>query len=941
MILIDINIWGRLHPLIVHFPLGLLVGVLLLESLNKWRNPKIDYRDLLYLGALFAWIAAGTGLVLMQSEDYTGELVAKHRWSGIISALSATLTAFIYYRRAQLPPGLPYLALWGNAIILSFTGHLGASITHGPDYLQEALSWNMDPKNTTALLEDFAQGDTLSTEQLDRLNLEVRALFAHHCYSCHSTGKRKGDLALDHKAGVFAGGENGPVIAVGNSGKSELIRRVKLPAGHDDAMPTKGKRLSDSEIRLIELWIDQGAHWAADTLKVFYEAPLALTKPDLPNPVNGFEHPIDRWISAYFEENNIKWPTLIDDRQFIRRAYLDILGLLPPSDSIRTFIASKDLHKRTRLIDQLLTDKENYALHWLSFWNDLLRNDYSGTGFITGGRKQITEWLYRAVYEQMPYDKMVHALVNPTPQSEGFINGIQWRGVVNASQRVELQAAQNISQSLLGLNLKCASCHNSFINNLTLDQAYGFANVFATEPLEIYRCDKPTGRMAQMAFLYPELGTIQSDSLNDRLAELAKILVQPENGRLYRTIVNRFWDRLFGRGIVAPVDEMDNKPWSQNLLDWLASDFIEKGYDFHYLLKLLMTSRAYQLPAVAYPSPDYLNNPDFSFRGPTLRRLTTEQFVDVFSQAISPMYHGVAYNPVKSEVDAKWIWHEEIQLDRRVLPTPGTRFLRKVFRLDPKKAVVGARLLITADQYFELFINGQKITEDGTWWKVNREQVPVDILSDNNIIAVKAKNEGVIPNPAGLLFQMELLYSDSSKVSIYSDPTWKTSADTSIVGWDGLQYDDSDWKNAWQAGSFEKSYWGQLLDFTFHPGEMHLDFARAAIVGQDDFMKTLGRPARENVVTKRDEEATLLQALMLTNSAFFHENIRLGAKKLIERSSGKQDQMIEKLYAAILGRSPSGKEYKMLRKKLNTGDEQEALEDIIWSLLLLPEFQFI
>ena len=265
--------------------------------------------------------------------------------------------------------------------------------------------------------------------------------------------------------------------------------------------------------------------------------------------------------------------------------------------------------------------------------------------FITGGRKQITDWLYRSLLEEKPYDQMAKELINPSPESEGFIKGIQWRGEVNASQRTEIQAAQNISQSLLGLNLKCASCHNSFINNLTLDQAYAFANIFAEEPLEVYRCDKPTGRMAQTGFLYPSLGEVVSDSIKGRLAELAQVIVQPENGRLYRTIVNRFWDRLFGRGIVAPVDEMDNLPWSQDLLDWITADFIQNDYSLSQLLVSIMTSRAYQLPALAYPSPEYLASEEFVFKGPSVRRLSAEQFVDAFGQVVTPLYHGLAFDP--------------------------------------------------------------------------------------------------------------------------------------------------------------------------------------------------------------------------------------------------------------------------------------------------------
>src|SRR5690606_11461517 len=99
-------------------------------------------------------------------------------------------------------------------------------------------------------------------------------------------------------------------------------------------------------------------------------------------------------------------------------------------------------------------------------------------------------------------------LLDPTEESKGFIKGIAWRGAVNSSQTTAMQAAQNVSQALLGVNLKCASCHDSFVSDWKLDDAYAFANIFSEEQLEINRCDIPTGKMADTRMLWPELGTI-------------------------------------------------------------------------------------------------------------------------------------------------------------------------------------------------------------------------------------------------------------------------------------------------------------------------------------------------------------------------------------------------------------------------------------------------
>src|SRR5262249_62368762 len=174
---------------------------------------------------------------------------------------------------------------------------------------------------------------------------------------------------------------------------------------------------------------------------------------------------------------------------------------------------------------RVLADNRAGTEHWLTFWNDLLRNDYAGTGYIDGGRKQISAWLYRSLLENKPYDQFVRDLIHPTKDSEGFILGIKWRGNVNASQVREVQFAQNVSQVFFGANLRCASCHDSFIDHWKLDDAYALAAVVADRPLEIHRCDKATGKFAAARFLWPDLGTIDRKlSKAKRLERLTELM---------------------------------------------------------------------------------------------------------------------------------------------------------------------------------------------------------------------------------------------------------------------------------------------------------------------------------------------------------------------------------------------------------------------------------
>ena len=144
-------------------------------------------------------------------------------------------------------------------------------------------------------------------------------------------------------------------------------------------------------------------------------APLKPRRPDLPPAHDGMANPIDRILDAYLRQHKVAWPQPLDDAAFVRRLYLDVIGLLPTPEQLDAFLNDAAPDKRARLIQQLLADRRGYADHWLTFWNDLLRNDYAGTGYIDGGRKQITAWLYPALLDNKPYDQFVRELISPTP----------------------------------------------------------------------------------------------------------------------------------------------------------------------------------------------------------------------------------------------------------------------------------------------------------------------------------------------------------------------------------------------------------------------------------------------------------------------------------------------------------------------------------------------
>ncbi|MGC4035773.1 MAG: PSD1 and planctomycete cytochrome C domain-containing protein [Chitinophagaceae bacterium] len=505
---------------------------------------------------------------------------------------------------------------------------------------KESFIGDSSPANDSPVKSFYNFSAINDTDQVDQLAVQARTILAHNCTRCHGAGKTEGGLRLDTKDFIEKGGSSGGVLLTGDPSHSELIRRIKLPRDNADVMPASGELLPKEDIATLELWVQQGMPWPKEGMAGLYHvAPMAPRTPELPTISGDLSNPVDRFVNVYFSKNNIEWKKTVTDQIYIRRVYLDITGLLPPADSVDAFVKNNKADKREKLVSSLLNRDDDYAQHWLTFWNDALRNDYSGTGYITGGRFDITKWLYNSLRDNKPYNAFVKELISPDSTSDGFIRGITWRGTINASQRVEMQAAQNISQVFLGLNLKCASCHDSFISDWKLDDAYAFANIFSDSTLEVNRCDKPTGRMAGRRILFKELGQLDtSGGKTERLKRLADMMVQPKDGRLYRTLVNRIWAQVMGRGIIEPVDMMDNQPWSQDLLDWLASDFTATGYDIKKLLFTILTSKTYQLPSVAIDDPNILTSSKYVFNGMLRRRLTAEEFTDAVSTTIQPVY---------------------------------------------------------------------------------------------------------------------------------------------------------------------------------------------------------------------------------------------------------------------------------------------------------------
>jgi mono/diheme cytochrome c family protein len=786
---------------------------------------------------------------------------------------------------------------------------------------------------------------------------EIQPIFEASCIRCHGRGRARGGLRIDTRETLLRGGDSGPAAIPGQSAQSYLIALV-AGCDPDEVMPKKGTKLTAQQIGALRAWIDQGLSWAPEI--GFGPVPPKNLEPRLPAiPVTDHSsHPLDRFMDVYFQEHHIQAPPVVNDRLFARRVYLDTIGLLPPARELEAFVSSGKADKRAALVKDLLSRREAYAQNWMSFWNDLLRNDYKGTGYIDGGREQITRWLYSALLTNMPYDQLVAGLVNPDNEAAGFTKGIVWRGVVNASQRPEMQAAQNIAQVFMGVNLKCASCHDSFINDWQLSDAYGLASVFSDQPLELFRCDLPTGQKAAAKFIFPQLGDIPATTNKaQRLHALARALTGPRDGRLTRTIVNRLWAKFLGRGLVEPVDDMQQTAWDQDLLDWLAEDLAAHQFDLKQTMERILTSRAYQLPAA---DPGGQADVNYIFTGPGTRRLTAEEFRDALASLT-----GVGYSRQEADVEAeeavkklyapkrraRWIWNDPMAAQKALA---GAVYLRKrVYFLNiPDEA----QALVTCDNSFTLYVNGHKAAAGRDFTKPVMTNLRPWLRRGANVVAVEAVNylpdgsaptpEKAVPgteNPAGFYLYARVRSKGLLKEQVLdfvSDASWAVT-DQKADGWEESDFDSSHWAAASELGDFGITPWklrGDLMAERF--GALHQKMVRASLVGADPLQRALGRPNREQVATTRPTAATTLQALELTNGKTLADLLTKGAADLAKQSpSGRK--LARRIFEQAVGRQPTPAELNLAEGLLGKRPEQTGVEDFLWAMAMLPEFQLI
>lgn len=244
---------GRLHPLIVHLPVGILMLAFVMEvatRIERFRHLTSAVGFVLGIAILSSLVAWLTGWVMPKEGEFDERLLDLHLWLASGLTVCSVLVYCCHISKHPLLTRLYMPLFTGSMLLLAATGHYGGSLTHGEDHL-------------TAPLAKPVQTQVATIDSLYIYADVIQPLLKQRCYSCHNAGKKKGGLVMSTIDGLMRGGDLGPIIVKGNSAASSIVQRLLLPLDDEEHMPPKGKRqLTDREVDLLDWWVSSGATFA-------------------------------------------------------------------------------------------------------------------------------------------------------------------------------------------------------------------------------------------------------------------------------------------------------------------------------------------------------------------------------------------------------------------------------------------------------------------------------------------------------------------------------------------------------------------------------------------------------------------------------------------------------------------------------------------------------
>jgi len=340
---------------------------------------------------------------------------------------------------------------------------------------------------------------------------------------------------------------------------------------------------------------------------------------------------------------------------------------------------------------------------------------------------------------------------------------------------------------------------------------------------------------------------------------------------------------------------------------------------------------------------------DYLYRGPRARRLTAEQFLDGVWQMTgaapdkfdAPIFRTkVEQAEVRElELHARWIWGDSA---KETPPADETIVVRKIIELPAAVKQGGA--VLTCDNSHVLFINRREVDRGDKWSQIRSLPLHTLLKPGKNDITAIVQNGGKNPNPAGFFFEAHLELENGEQISLASDASWEWNPHAPDTREGRLGSIKGKWKPVTivkPAGSWTAVIDAQAKSLLAVAATGKQPMIRASLLKNTPLMKSLGRPMREQIVSMRPSQLTTLEAIDLSNEASLAEAFAEGAKRLITQSDGDPKRLTEYLFLYALSRPPTPEESDLVGQLLGESPQPADVEDLLWSVCMLPEFFLI
>ncbi len=370
------------------------------------------------------------------------------------------------------------------------------------------------------------------------------------------------------------------------------------------------------------------------TGKHFIVLPKGLKYEDPKTPELNY---IDKFVHDKLRKLRVAPSEICTDEEYLRRAYLDIVGVLPTVEQYHAFMKSQDSRKRDKLVDELLNRKEFVEL-WVMKWAELLQIRTVNNRVSYKPMLRYYNWLQEKIASNTPMDQLVQELL----ASKGGTFSNPATNYYQAETNT-LKTSENVAQVFMGMRLQCAQCHNHPFDRWTMDDYYSFANFFsqigrkrAEDPRETIIYNRGSGEVRHPVgnrVLPPKFlgGATPDVKGKDRREVMARWLASADNPYFATNLSNIVWSHFLGRGIIDEVDDVrvSNPAVNAELLEELGKRFTDYKYDFKKLVRDICTSRTYQLATKSNPTNE---SDDRNFSHAALRRMRAEVLLDCVSQ---------------------------------------------------------------------------------------------------------------------------------------------------------------------------------------------------------------------------------------------------------------------------------------------------------------------